>query len=218
MTYVSLFLIIWLFFSIKYSTSKAFLYGTKYIIYPLLIILFLLSYISNIFVNNNFFSDKTKIYEYLGINENTENIVLNGINLSLKIVIVIFFQLFIRLKTKHSRNLRDNDIQEEIKKQQKQLEKKIEHDFKGRYVIKPFEIFFKLYFLVLDIAVVVFFYLSVTQTINILNEIVLLCIIALFLMGKGFMSHLYIYLLILNLIFFLKNIFFFNNNTHKVKI
>ena len=218
MTYVSLFLIIWLFFSIKYSTSKAFLYGTKYIIYPLLIILFLLSYISNIFVNNNFFSDKTKIYEYLGINENTENIVLNGINLSLKIVIVIFFQLFIRLKTKHSRNLRDNDIQEEIKKQQKQLEKKIEHDFKGRYVIKPFEIFFKLYFLVLDIAVVVFFYLSVTQTINILNEIVLLCIIALFLMGKGFMSHLYIYLLILNLIFFFKYILFFNNNTHKVKI
>ena len=229
MTYVSLFLILWLFFSIKYSTTKLFLYGTKYIIYPLLIILFLLSYISNIFMigktngkTNNFqkyiLDSNSTIFEYLGIKENFENKILNGVHLCLKIFIIILFQLFIRLETKHSRNLRDKDVQAEIKLQQKELEKSIEQDFKGRYVIKPFEIFFKLYFLGLDIAIIVFFYLSFTQTINIFNEIVLLCIISLFLMGKKFMGHLYVSLLVLNLIFFLKYILYFNNNSHKVKI
>ena len=232
MTYVSLFLILWFFFSIKYSTTKAFLYGTKYIIYPLLILLFLLSYISNIIVKNNpeFLNDESIFYEYLGIKrnnkknenneyiENNENNVLNGVHLCLKIFIIILFQLFIRLKTKHSRNLRDDDIKAEIKKQQQDLEKRIEEDFQGRYAIKPFEIFFKLYFLGLDISIIIFFYLAVTQTINIFNEIVLLCIISLFLMGKKFMSRLYISLLILNLSFFLKYILYFNNNSHKVKI
>ena len=219
MTYVSLFLIVWFFFSIKYSMTKAFLYGTKYIIYPLLILLFLLSYVSNIFINHNqLLNTDSIIFEYLGIKEKKENKVLNGFHLCLKIFIVILFQLFIRLRTKHARNLRDNDIQAEIKKQQKELEKRIEQDFKGRYVIKPFEIFFKVYFLCLDISVIVFFYLAFTQTINIFNEIVLLCIISLFLMGKKFMGHLYVTLLILNFIFFIKYILFFNNNSHKVKI
>ena len=230
MTYVSLFLILWLFFSIKYSTTRLFLYATKYIIYPLLIILFLLSYITNIFItktsdNENENSIQKKllesgsiIFEYLGIKENMENKILNGLHLCLKIFIIILFQLFIRLDTKHLRHLRDNDIQTEIKMQQKELEKKIEQDFKGRYVIKPFEIFFKLYFLGLDISVIIFFYLAFTQAINIFNEIVLLCIISLFLMGKKFMGHLYVSLVVLNLIFFLKYILYFNNNTHKVKI
>ena len=219
MTYVSLFLIVWFFFSIKYSMTKAFLYGTKYIIYPLLILLFLLSYVSNIFINHNqLLNTDSIIFEYLGIKEKKENKVLNGFHLCLKIFIVILFQLFIRLRTKHARNLRDDDIQAEIKKQQKELEKRIEQDFKGRYVIKPFEIFFKVYFLCLDISVIVFFYLAFTQTINIFNEIVLLCIISLFLMGKKFMAHLYVSLLILNFIFFIKYILFFNNNSHKVKI
>ena len=218
MTYVSLFLILWLFFSIKYSTTTIFLYGTKYIIYPLLILLFLISYISNIIAHDEFSEKKSIIYEYLGIKENKENKIVNGLHLCLKIVIIILFQLFIRLKTKHARNLRDNDIQAEIKNQQKELEKRIEQDFKGRYVIKPFEIFFKLYFLILDISLIVFFYLALTQTINILNEIVLLCIIALFLMGKKFMSRLYVSLFVLNFVFFFKYILFFNNNSHKVKI
>ena len=219
MTYVSLFLILWLLFSIKYSTTKAFLYGTKYIIYPLLILLFLLSYISNIFINHeNLTINESKIFQYLGINENLRNKALNGFHLCLKIFVIILFQLFIRLKTKHERNLKDEDIKAEIKSQQKEFEKRIELDFKGRYAIKPFEIFFKLYFLCLDIAVIIFFYLAFTQTINIFNEIVLLCVISLFLMGKRFMGHLYYSLFALNLIFFFKYILYFNNNSHKVKI
>ena len=232
MTYVSLFLILWFFFSIKYSTTQAFLYGTKYIIYPLLILLFLLSYISNIFIynknneidednNNPFLNNESIVFEYLGIlknHKNENNRILNGLHLSLKIFIIILFQLFIRLKTKHARHLKDDDIKEEIKKQQKDLEKRIEKDFQGRYVIKPFEIFFKLYFLGLDIAVIIFFYLAITQTINLFNEIVLLCIISLFLMGKKFMSRLYISLLVLNFSLFFKYILFFNNNSYRVQI
>ena len=180
MTYISLFLILWLFFSIKYSTSKAFLYGTKYIVYPLLIIVFLLTYVSNIFVNNQSIKTETKIFEYFGIKEIGENLIKNGVNLCLKLIIVIVFQLFISLKTKHNKYLKDEEIKKEIAEKQKIMEKKIVKDFKGKYAVKYFELFFKLYFFILDISVIVFFYLSVTQTINILNEIVLLCVIFFF--------------------------------------
>ena len=218
MTYISLFLILWLFFSIKYSTSTAFLYGTKYIIYPLLIIVFLLTYISNIFVNNHTLRKETKIFEYFGIKEIGEDLIKNGINLCLKFIIVILFQLFISLRTKHYKYLKDDEIKKEIIEQQKRIEKKIEKDFKGKYAVKYFEIFFKLYFFILGISIIVFFYLSVTQAINILNEIVLLCVISIFLVGKKFMNQLYVFLLILNFIFFFKYILFFNNNSHRVKI
>ena len=52
MTYVSILLIIWLAFSLKYSMTKFFLIGTKYIIYPFLILLFMISYVSCIFFND----------------------------------------------------------------------------------------------------------------------------------------------------------------------
>jgi hypothetical protein len=110
MAYISLFLILWLFFSIKYSTSKAFLYGTKYIVYPLLIIVFLLTYVSNIFVNNQSIKTETKIFEYFGIKEIGENLIKNGVNLCLKLIIVIVFQLFISLKAKHNKYLKDEEI------------------------------------------------------------------------------------------------------------
>jgi hypothetical protein len=90
------------------------------------------------------------------------------------------FQLFISLKAKHNKYLKDEEIKKEIAEQQKIMEKKIVKDFKGKYAVKYFELFFKLYFFILDISVIVFFYLSVTQTINILNEIVLLCVIFFF--------------------------------------
>ena len=217
MTYISVLLIIWLLFSIKYSTSKFFLYFTKYIVYPLLILLFLLSYTSNVFFLSDSESEQ-KISEYLGIIEEKQNRAINGLHLCIKIIIILFFQMFIKLKTKHSKSLEEQDILEEIKNQQKDSEKKIEKDFKGRYVIKPFEIFFKLYFLLLDIIVVVSFYLAVTQTINIFNEFILLCLISLFLMGKKFMGRLYVSLVVLNISFILKYIIFFYNNSHKVKI
>ena len=43
-----------------------------------------------------------------------------------------------KTKTKHSKNLEEQDIKDEIKAQQIELEKKIEQDFKGKYVITPF--------------------------------------------------------------------------------
>ena len=218
MTYVSILLIIWLGFSIKYSMSKFFLLGTKYIIYPLLILLFLISYVSIIFFNDGVTEREQKISEYLGINDEKDIKSLRGLHLCIKIIIIIFFQLFIKLKTKHSKNLEEQDIKDEIKTQQKELEKRIEKDFKGKYVITPFEIFFKLYFLLLDIAVLILFYLAVTQAINIFNEFVLLCLISLFLMGKQFMGRLYVSLIVLNVSFLFKYILFFYNNTRKVKI
>ena len=218
MTYVSILIIIWLFISIKYSTSKIFLFGTKYIVYPLLILLFLVSYISVVFFWDESSESEQKISEYLGVKEDKENRAINGLHLCIKIIIIMFFQMFIKLQTKHSKHLEEQDILDEIKNQQKQLEKRIEKDFKGKYVIKPFEIFFKLYFLLLDIAVIVLFYLAVTQSINIFNEFILLCLISLFLMGKQFMGRLYASLVVLSVSFILKYIIFFYNNTHKVKI
>ena len=219
MTYVSTVIIIWLFFSIKYSTKKIFLYGTKFIIYPLLILLFLLSYISNVFFADESSNSEQKIFEYLGIKEDNEiNRTLKGLHLCIKIIIIIFFQLFIKLETKHTKHLEEQDILDEIKSHEKELDKIIEQDFKGKYVIKPFEIFFKLYFLCLDITVVILFYLAVTQAINIFNEFVLLCLISLFLLGKQFIGRLYVALVVLNISFLLKYILFFYYNTRKVKI
>ena len=219
MTYVSTVIIIWLFFSIKYSTKKIFLYGTKFIIYPLLILLFLLSYISNVFFADESSDSEQKIFEYLGIKEDKEiNRTLRGLHLCIKIIIIIFFQLFIKLETKHTKHLEEQDILNEIRSHEKELDKIIEQDFKGKYVIKPFEIFFKLYFLCLDITVVILFYLAVTQAINIFNEFVLLCLISLFLLGKQFIGRLYVALVVLNTSFLLKYILYFYYNTRKVKI
>ena len=218
MTYASLLLIIWLLFSIKYSMSKFFLIGTKYIVYPFLIILFLISYISNVFHWDESSDSEQKISEYLGIIEDKEDRSINGLHLCVKIIIIIFFQLFIKLKTKHSKSLQEKEILDEIKNQQEEIENKIDQEFEGKYVVKAFEIFFKLYFLLLDIAVIILFYLAITQSINIFNEIVLLSLISLFLMGKKFMGRLYISLVVLNVSFLLKYILYFYNNTHKVKI
>ena len=218
MTYASILLIIWLAFSLKYSMTKFFLIGTKYIIYPFLILLFMISYVSCIFFNDGIPESGQKFIEYLGINIENEIKSLRGLHFGIKIIIIIFFQLFINLKTKHSKNLEEQDIKDEIKAQQIELEKKIEQDFKGKYVITPFQIFFKLYFTLLDVAVVILFYLAVTQAINIFNEFVLLCLISLFLMGKQFNLRLYVSLIVLNISFLLKYILFFYNNTKKVKI
>ena len=133
-------------------------------------------------------------------------------NIFYTFIIIIFFQLFIKLKTKHSKSLQEKEILDEIKNQQEEIENKIDQEFEGKYVVKAFEIFFKLYFLLLDIAVIILFYLAITQSINIFNEIVLLSLISLFLMGKKFMGRLYISLVVLNVSFLLKYILYFYNN------
>ena len=191
--YDSYFIIVWLLFSIKYSTKKYFLIFTKYIIYPFLMFIFVLSYYVNIFWDKKIFNiepEKTKFKKC--------------IYMFTKIVIVFLFQMYIQLNDQHLKNLKDLDIKDEIKKQQKDIEKRIEQDFKGIYVVKPLEVFFKLYFILIDIFVVIFFYLSVSTKINLFNQIVLINIIVFLIASKNFKKHLYICLCILTISFLLK--------------
>ena len=92
--------------------------------------LFLVSYISIVFHWDESTESEQKITEYLGIREENENKSMRGLHLCIKIIIIIIFQLFIKIKTKHSQQLEEAEILDEIKNQQKQLEKRIEQDFK----------------------------------------------------------------------------------------
>ena len=191
--YDSYFIIAWLLFSIKYSTNKYFLISTKYIIYPFLMFIFFLSYYVNIIGDKKLFNiepEKTSFKKC--------------IHMFTKIIIVFIFQMYIQLNDQHLKNLKDLEIKDEIKKQQKDIEKRIEQDFKGIYVVKPLEVFFKLYFILIDIFVVIFFYLSISQKINLFNQIVLINIIVFLIASKNFKKHLYICLWILTVSFLLK--------------
>ena len=177
-TYASIIFIIWLFLSINFSNEEFFFIITKIIVFPLLVIIFIISYFSNIkgvSLDSQFFGF---IYYPSGKDR--------FFHMANKFLIISFFQIYIHLKTKHAILLKNNEIREEIKIQQKELENVIEHDFKGKYVTKPLEIFFKSYFILLDIIVVISFYLSITQTINILNQLGLLFLISLFLLNNKF--------------------------------
>ena len=191
--YESYFIIIWLLFSIKYSANKCFLLFTKYVIYPFLIAIFFLSYVTNIIVNQ-------KIFEIPPEASNLNKFL----HTTTKLIIVYIFQMFIYLNEQYLRNLRDQEIKEGIRKQQKDIQKKIEQDFKGIYVLKPIEVFFKLYFILIDFFVIAFFYLSLSQKINLFNNIVLFCIIAFLIISQNFKKHLYICLWILTISFLLK--------------
>ena len=181
-TYSSIILILWIFLSINFSTKEFFFIITKIIVYPLLIVNFIISYVSNI---------RGKVYsdEFFGLiyyDSTTERIL----HMANKFVIITFFQMYIHLKAKHAKLLKNKEIREEIKIQQEELENVINHDLKGKYVTKPLEIFFKVYFLILDFLLIIFFYLSITQTINIMNQIGLLFLISMFILNnKNFKNY-----------------------------
>ena len=190
--YDSYFIIIWLLFSIKYSTNKYFLFCTKFVIYPFLMLIFFLSYAINI--------GEKKIFNI----EPEETNYKKCIHMFSKLIIVFLFQMYIQLNDQHLTNLKDNEIKDEIKKQQKDIEKKIYQDFKGIYVVKPLEVFFKLYFILIDIFVIIFFYFSLSEKINLFNQVVLISIIAFLITNKNFKKHLYICLWVLAISFLLK--------------
>ena len=218
-TYASIIFIIWLFLSINFSNEEFFFIITKIIVFPLLVIIFIISYFSNIkgvSLDSQFFGF---IYYPSGKDR--------FFHMANKFLIISFFQIYIHLKTKHAILLKNNEIREEIKIQQKELENVIEHDFKGKYVTKPLEIFFKSYFILLDIIVVISFYLSITQTINILNQLGLLFLISLFLLNNKFFKFYgtYFCLIMLNISFLAKYIthFFYPsskniNNISKIEL
>ena len=203
--YESYFIIIWLFLSIKYSSNKYFLMSTKYIIYPFLLFIFFLSYIINIIGSQKMFD---VIPEETNFNK--------CLHMFSQLIIIFIFQMYIHLNEKHLKNLKDEEIKYEILKQQKDIEKNIEQDFKGKYVVKPLEVIFKLYFIIIDILVVVFFYLSLSQKINLFNQAVLISIIAFLITEKNFKRHLYICLWILTISFLLKyTIFIYKLNQNQ---
>ena len=208
-TYSSIILILWIFLSINFSSKEFFFIITKIIVYPLLIVNFIISYVSNI--RGTFYSD-----EFFGLiyyDSATERIL----HMANKFVIITFFQMYIHLKAKHAKLLKIKEIREEIKIQQEELENVINHDLKGKYVTKPLEIFFKVYFLFLDFLLIIFFYLSITQTINIMNQIGLLFLISMFILNnKNFKNYgIYICLIIINISFLAKYIVHFFYPTMK---
>ena len=197
-TYASIILIIWLFISIKYSSQNFFFTITKFIILPLLIIIFIISYISNL----KGVSLDSEFFGLIYYNSSSKRFL----NLANQFFIITLFQIYIHLKTKHRNLLRDVEIMKEINKQKEELENVIEHEFKGEYVTRPLEMFFKAYFIILDIVLVILSYFSITQTINLLNQIGLLFLIAIFLLNShNFKSNgIYICLIVLNISFLAK--------------
>ena len=175
-TYATIILIIWLLFSINFARSIFFFIITKFIVFPLLILIFIASYISNL-KGSSFDSQFFGLVYY---NSATERFL----NMAYKFLVITFFQIFIHLKTKHQKLLKDEEIKQEIDKQKNDLENTIKQDFKGEYVTNPLEMFFKTYFIILDFALIILAYISFTQSINILNQIGLLFLISVFLLNS----------------------------------
>ena len=204
--YESYLIIIWILVSIKYSETKIFFYFTKFIIYPFFLIIYFNYYIVNLL-------DK-KVYSLFSLNIETEpNPAKRVIKTLIRITIIFLIQMFVHLNANQLKNLEDKDIKNIIKKHQNRLEKSIDKEFKGKYVVKPIEIFFKLYFILIDIFIIVFFYLSFSQKINLFNEAVLVSVIFFLIKGESFKRYLYTFLMILSLSFLYKyTIYIFNLN------
>ena len=218
-TYASIILILWLFISINFSNKEFFFIITKIIVFPLLIIIFLVSYISNI-KGTSFDSKFFGLVYYTSASD-------RFLHMTNKFLIITVFQIYIHLKTKHAKLLKNVEIREEIRIQQEELENVINNELKGKYVTKPLELFFKAYFIILDFLLIIFFYFSITQTINIMNQLGLLFLISMFLLNNKYFKTYGIYfcLIIINISFFVKYIvhFFYPNmssinNTSKTEL
>ena len=208
-TYASIILILWLFISINFSNENFFFIITKIIVFPLLIIIFAISYISNIKGT----SFDSKFFGLVYYSSGSKKFL----HMTIKFLIITFFQLYIHLKAKHAKLLKNSEIREEIRIQQEELENVINNELKGKYVTKPLEIFFKAYFLILEFLVILLLYISITQTINILNQLGLLFLISMFLIKNKFFKTYGIYfcLIILNISFIIKYIVHFFYPTMK---
>ena len=202
-TYASIVLIFWLLISINFARRDFFFIITKFIVFPLLILIFIASYISNLKGT----SFDSKFFGLVYYDSSSERFL----NMAYKFLVITFFQIYVHLKTKHNNLLKDEEIKKEIQKQKEKLENTIKQDFKGEYVTKPLEMFFKVYFIILDFALLILAYISVTQTINIFNQIGLLFMISVFLLNSdNYKSKgIYICLIVLNISFIAKYIVHF---------
>ena len=203
--YESYLIIIWILISIKHSETKLFYYFTKFIIYPFFIAIYFIYYVVNII------DEKISSINI----EPEKDMTKRLLNSLIRITVIFLIQMFVNLNSIQLKNLEDKDIQHIIKKQQKKIEKNIINEFKGDYVVQPIEIFFKLYFILIDIFIIVFFYLSISQKINLFNEIVLVCVVFFIIKGQSFKKYLYIFLTVLSFSFLIKyTIFLFDLNTY----
>ena len=106
-TYASIILIIWLFISINFSNEYFFFIITEMIVFPLLIIIFIVSYISNIkgtSLDSQFFG----LVYY-------SNATDRFLHMAIKFLIITCFQIYIHLKTKHVKLLKNMEIREDFK-------------------------------------------------------------------------------------------------------
>ena len=202
-TYASIIFIIWLFLSIKFSRENFFFIITKIIVFPLLILIFIVSYISNL-------KGSSLDSQFLGLTYYTSS-TERFLHMANKFLILTFFQIYIHLKTRHENLLKNEEILKEINKQKDELESALEQEFKGEFATKPLEMFFKFYFVILDFALVILAYFSFTQTINIFNQIGLLFLISIFVLNSDNFKYqgIYICLVVSNISFLAKYIVYF---------
>ena len=205
-TYFNVFFIIWILLSININNKFLFLTITKFTIFPLLIIVFTINYIYNI----GFFSFKSNIYvQLLGLVKYTKESFELCFHLGLKITIITFFQVYIFIQMKYLKyyELYKNDIEKKRKIfEEKEINTLLNEIFKGNYILEEIEIIFKFVSVINSILVTVFFYLSICQSINIFNEIILMFIFSLFLFAKNIDEYYFIFLFSINISFILKYI------------
>ena len=210
--YESYLIIIWILFSIRHSGTKIFYYFTKYIIYPFFIAIYFIYYVVNII------DEKISSINI----EPEKDITKRVINSLIRITVIFLVQMFVNLHSIQLKNLEDKEIKNIIRKHQKKIEQNIIKEFKGNYIVEPIEIFFKLYFILVDIFIIVFIYLSVSQKINLFNELILVSLIFFLIKGESFKKYMYIFFIILTFSFLLKyTIYLFDlnkNNTFKAII
>ena len=197
-TYLSYLVIVWLLISMIASDKVFFVKVTKCALLPLIILSFSISYVCNIEGINIEWS-------HIGMEKyTTQSDIFN--NMALKITIITVLQGYIHVTMKYN----DNVLQKGVNLQRdQQVENEIENASKSTYALTSIEILFKVVFFVNDIFLMLFLYLSISQSINIFNEIMLLFIVSLFIFANVIDKCYFFILIVMNLVFQMKYIVFF---------
>ena len=203
-TYANVILIIWIFLSIYMENMKFFLNITKFTIFPLLLLIFVVGYIYNI---KKF--ESLKQYKLFGL-DNYEGVYL-FLHMGIKITIITFFYIYIYIQMKYFKfyDIHKVDIENQKQLKEKEINELIKTHFKGNYILQGIEIIFKIISVINYLLVTVFFYLGICQSINIFNEIILLFIFSIYVFSKNIDEHYFGFLVFLNIVFILKYVVYF---------
>ena len=205
--YFSVILIIWLFISIKYNKTLIFLYFSKFLLLPILFLIYAVYYINNIDFHENDNNNNKKTINFFDNDEYKNDFEL-FYNMAIRFTIISIFVLYIHAQNIFNIYYKENKVFLEAKK--KTIKEEIQNRLKDtKYVLEPTEIFFKFFFTLNDILLVIFLYLSITQSINIFNECMLLFLIFMFIFRHSINKFYYYILIFMNIIFLLKYIFYF---------